>query len=147
MVALIRGISSIIADASRQRTNRKIAELNNDIDSLEREIAARSPVRLTTEAVPQRFPNKEAAQAFGERWSRGDATSFTARAVDAKGFDEDSQYFDSSSVSGGILYSAPALFFGMREAYRDDDKWFLEFTRAKKGWLQAYRASLEENHA
>ena len=46
--------------------------------------------------------------------------------------------------AGGILYATPALFFGMDDPYREDEGWYVEFLRAKKSWLEHYRAQLKE---
>ena len=52
--------------------------------------------------------------------------------------DEGLPGFDKTSISGGILFPTPALFFGMHEAYRDDAAWWLDYLRAKKNWLEDY---------
>lgn len=93
------------------------------------------------------MPSKEAAQAFGERWSRGGPDSFWAKAVDVQGRYEELPGFDKTSSSGGILFTYPALFFGMREAHRDDGAWWLDFIRAKKRWLEDYRDHLRKGLA
>jgi hypothetical protein len=126
--------------ATRRATELK--NLDHEIDRLFREIAAYPGPRLTGEAIPQRFPSKEAAQAFGEKWSRGGPESFSAKAVDAEGRYEDLPNFDRTSISSGMLFPYPALFFGMREAHREDDAWYLDFRLAKKRWLTAYRDHL-----
>jgi hypothetical protein len=122
---------------SRARNRKK---LDDEIEQLCQEISTYPGPRLTTEDIPQRFPSREAAQAFGETWSRGGADSFSAKAVDAQGrIEGSSPGFDKTSISSGILFSTPALFFGMRETQRDDDAWWLDFLRAKKRWLEDYR--------
>jgi hypothetical protein len=48
-------------------------------------------------------------------------------------------------ASNGAKRSAyPVLFFGMPEAHRDDDAWWLEFLRAKERWLRDYRDYLRK---
>jgi hypothetical protein len=64
------------------------------------------------------------------------------RNVDVNGRSEDLPGFDKTAISGGILFSTPALFFGMREAHRDDDSWWFDFLRAEKRWLRDYRDHL-----
>jgi hypothetical protein len=129
---------------SRARKRRK---LDDEIEQLYLEISTYPAPQLTTEHFPQRFPSKEAAQAFGERWSRGGPDSFSAKAVDVQSRHEGLPGFDETSISGGLLFTYPALFFGMREAYRDDDAWWLDFLRAKKQWLKDYREDLRKGLA
>jgi ABC-type nickel/cobalt efflux system permease component RcnA len=119
--------------------------LESKIEQLRAEIATYPGPRLTTANIPQRFPSKDAAQAFGERWSRGGPDSFCAKAIDVHGWIEYQPSFDKTSISEGILFSTPALFFGMREAHRDDDAWWLDFLRAEKQWLRDYRDHLRKN--
>jgi hypothetical protein len=114
-----------------------------ELEQLCTEISSLSPLRLTTEHIPQRFPSKEAARTFGEKWSRGGSDSFRAKSIDVDSRDEDHPNFDSAAVVGGILYIYPALFFGMKEAHRDDDDWYLEFSSAKNQWLKDYLAHLK----
>jgi hypothetical protein len=123
----------------------KLEVLNNELEQLCKEIASYTTPRLTTEHIPQRFSSKENAEAFGERWSRGGATAYRAKAVDNKDCDEDHPNFDHASIAGGILYTYPALFFGMKEAHRDDDDWFIDFTLAKNRWLKDYLSDLRGN--
>src|SRR5262249_44439287 len=143
-IGAIRGAMSAATGLAENRRARLTAKLQKQISELHLEIAKLPSPRFTTESVPQRFPSKEAAQSFGQRWSRGGPESFSARAVDNNGNEENHPYFNQSGTAGGILYSAPALFFGMPEAYRDDGKWFLEFTRAKKAWLEDYLNQLRK---
>ena len=49
----------------------KMKRIEDELEQLCREISAYSTPRLTSEHIPQRFPSKEAAIAFGEKWSRG----------------------------------------------------------------------------
>lgn len=120
----------------------KLRRLQDDLVQLCKEISSYSALRLTSEHVPQLFPSKEAAGAFGEKWSRGEAESFRAKSIDNQNRDEDHPNFDKTTISGGILYTYPALFFGMKEAHREDDEWFLDFTLAKNQWLKDYLAHL-----
>ena len=122
----------------------KLKKLHGEREQLCKEISTYPTLRLTSEHIPQQFPSKEAAQAFGERWSRGGADSFSAKAVDVQSCDEDHPRFDKTSISGGILYTYPALFFGMSEAYKDDDAWFLDFNLAKNKWLKDYLEHLRK---
>jgi hypothetical protein len=141
--SIIVGVFKSLSNWAGYRRAKAGAKLEKKIRQLFAEIAELPSPRLSTEGVPHRFPSKEAAQAFGERWSRGGKDSFTARSVDVTGFDELHPRFNPSAIAGGILYSYPALFFGMQQAYRDGDKWFLDFTRAKKEWLENYRNQLK----
>jgi len=140
LVVLLAGLSVRNAFSNwlgRSRA-RKREKLDDEIEQLCREISTYPPPRLTTEHIPAWFPSKEAAQAFGERWSRGGPDSFSAKAVDVHSRDEDHPGFEKTAVSAGILFTTPALFFGMPEAHRDDDAWWLDFLRAKKRWLKDY---------
>jgi hypothetical protein len=141
---LVRGTFLNWLMRSRGRRRKKLDE---EIEQLCREISIYPAPRPTAEHIPQRFPSKEAAQAFGERWSRGGPDSFSAKAVDVQGRNEDLSGYDKTSLSGGILFTYPALFFGMREAHRDDDAWWLDFLRAKKRWLMDYRDHLRKGLA
>ena len=125
---------------------RETVLLQQLIESLHRDIAALPSPPLTAEGIPKRFPSREAAQTFGERWSRGGPGSFRARDVDAAGHDENHPMFngEEEKTAGGILYATPALFFGMDDPYREDEGWYVEFLRAKKSWLEHYRAQLKE---
>jgi hypothetical protein len=118
--------------------------LQQKIETLCQEIAALPSPPLTPEGIPKRFPSREAAQTFGERWSRGGLGSFRARDIDAEGRDENHPKFEREEGGGGILYPTPALFFGMDDPYRDDEGWYVEFLRAKKSWLENYRTQLKE---
>ena len=69
------------------------------------------------------------------------------QAVDSNGRREELPGFDKTSISGGILFTKPALFFGMRDAYRDDKAWWREYRRAKARWLKDYRAHLRKGLA
>jgi len=128
-----------------KRRTLRLNALNIELEQLCKEISGFPTPQLTTEHIPQRFPSKEDAEAFGERWSRGGATAFRTKAVDDDGFDEDNPHFDQASIAGGILYTYPALFFGMKEAHRDDDDWFNDFTVAKNSWLKDYLSDLRGN--
>lgn len=123
----------------------KLEALNTELEELCKEISSYPTPRLTTEHIPQRFPSKENAESFGERWSRGGAIAYRAKAFDGKGYDEDNPNFDQASIVGGILYTYPALFFGMKEAHRDDGDWFIDFTLAKNQWLKDYLSDLRKN--
>lgn len=143
LVACVRAISFQISEWRARRRAVALGALEDELVVLCKEVARLSPVHLTTEVVPQRFPSKVAAQSFGDTWSLGDAASFTAKAVDSQNRDEDHPLFDATSVSGGLLYSYPALFFGMKEAHRDDEEWFLDFARSRNRWLRKYLAHLK----
>lgn len=136
-------ISHIISSWRAKRRVAAIAALDSELAILCKEVSTLSPVGLTTEVIPQRFPSKDAAQSFGEMWSMGGADSFKAKALDSANRDEDHPHFDSASVSGGILYAYPALFFGMNEAISDDDGWFLSFAHARNAWLRNYLTRLK----
>lgn len=145
-VVVVIGVISALRNAylnwlAKRRTV-KLEALNTELEQLCKEISSYPTPRLTTEHIPQRFASKEAAEAFGERWSRGSATSYRAKAVDNKDCDEDHPRFDQASIAGGILYTYPALFFGLSEAHRDDDDWFIDFTLAKNRWLKDYLSDL-----
>ena len=125
--------------------NAKLKILQDGSDKLCTEIAAYSKLNLTSEYIPQRFSSKEIAQAFGKRWSRGGVDSFRAKSVDNNDCDEDHPRFDETSISSGILYTYPALFFGMNEAHKEDDEWFLDFNEAKNQWLKSYLEHLKQS--
>lgn len=145
VIITIRIVLSNYDDARSKSRAKKMEKLEAEILELLRTIREEYPSPpLNSEGVPQRFPSKRAAQAFGERWSRGDRDAFTAKAVDASGNDEDHPKFDKTSVGSGILYAKPALFFGMKVAYRDNDAWWLDFRRAKKSWLENYLDQLRK---
>jgi hypothetical protein len=130
---------------SAKRHAEKSRELDDEIAKLSQAISGYAGPALTTEHIPQWFPSKEMAQAFGERWSRGGPDSFSAHAVDAHKRCETHPKFDRTSMSGGMLDAIPALFFGMREAHREDDAWWLDFQRAKKHWLKDYLDHLKRS--
>lgn len=125
------------------RLGAKKERLETELRQLCAEISAFPSPLLTGEHIPQRFPSKQEAMAFGERWSRGGKEGFRAKATDASGCDEDHPNFDSATISGGILYTYPAIFFGMAEPYRDNQEWFIEFEEAKNKWLREYLAHLK----
>lgn len=137
-------VRAIISNSITESRARKVKELEEEIDQLCREIAQYPGPQLTTEDIPAHFPSKDAAQAFGEKWSRGGPDSFSAKAVDRNGRYEGLPGFDQRSISGGILFTYPALFFGMPEAHRGDDVWWLEFLRAKERWLRDYSGHLKK---
>ena len=126
---------------------RRREKLDNEIKQLRLEIATYSAPRLTSEDIPLHFPSKDAAQAFGERWSRGGRDSFSVEAIDLQGNPEQHPRFDKSTISGAKLFAYPALFFGMSEAYRNDAAWRLDYLRAKKRWLEEYRDHLRKGLA
>jgi hypothetical protein len=139
VIGAIRAVISSYEDHRSKSFAKKIERLDSEIQELLQTILEEYPAPTpTSDGIPQRFPSKRAAQVFGERWSRGDQSSFIAKAVDASGYDEDHPRFDKTSVRSGILYSKPALFFGMKQAYRGDDVWSLEYQRAHKSWLENY---------
>jgi len=138
LVACIRTIGNLVVDWQAKKRSALLSELDKEVISLCEEVAKLTPVQLTTEIVPQRFPSKSAAQSFGDRWSLGGAGSFRAKACDSHNRDEDHPHFDKASIAGGILYSYPALFFGMKEAYREDDEWQIGFAAARNEWLRKY---------
>jgi len=120
------------------RHAKKMQALNEELEYLCREISKLSGPNLTTEHIPQRFPSKEAATAFGEKWSLGGQQGFCAKSVDASGFDEDHPKYDKTSISGGILYTYPAQFFGLKSLNINNQDQWLEFAAAKNRWLQNY---------
>ena len=128
-----------------RRRAMKLEALNTELEQLCKEISSYPAPRLTSEHIPQRFPSKEDAAAFGERWSRGGTAAYRVKAVDKKNCNEDHPNFDQASIAGGILYTYPALFFGMKEAHRDDEDWFIDFTLAKNRWLKDYLSDLRGN--
>jgi hypothetical protein len=121
VIILARTLRCAFSDWLARSRAIKLKNLHDEREQLCKEISTYPTPRLTSEHIPQQFPSKEAAQAFGERWSRGRADSFRAKAVDVQSCDEDHPLFDKTSISGGILYTYPALFFGMSEAHREDD--------------------------
>ena len=121
--------------------------LEDELQQLYKEISTYSTPQLTTENIPQKFSSKGDAIAFGEKWSRGGRDSYSAKFIDSNNFDEDHPSFNKASVSGGILYTFPALFFGMKEPHRDDDEWFMEFAFARNRWLKDYLAYLKSIQA
>jgi hypothetical protein len=135
---------TIISTSLAERRARKVKELTEEIGQLCREIAQYPGPQLTSGGIPAHFPSKDAAQAFGERWSRGGPDSFSVKAVDRNERYEGLPGFDQSSICGGILFSYPALFFGMPEAHREDDAWWLEFLRAEERWLRDYSDHLKK---
>ena len=138
LVIVAGAVKGVISHLLTENRARKREKLDNEIEKLCREIAQYPGPQLTTNSIPARFPSKGAAQAFGEKWSRGGPDSFSVQAVDSNGRYEELPDFDKTSISGGIPFSYPALFFGMAEAHRDDDPWYLDYLRAQKKWLQDY---------
>ena len=149
IVIIAAGVVSALRNANfdwrAKRRTVKLEALNTELEQLSKEISSYPTRRLTTEHIPQRFPSKEDAAAFGERWSRGGTAAYRVKAVDNKNCDEDHPNFDQASIAGGILYTYPALFFGMKEAHRDDEDWFIDFTLAKNRWLKDYLSDLRGN--
>ncbi|MFZ3087793.1 MAG: hypothetical protein WA123_06985 [Methylotenera sp.] len=123
----------------------KRARLEDELKQLCGEISTYSTLRLTGEHLPQRFPSKQAALEFGEKWSRGGKEGYKVKSVDDHGRDEDHPSFDGTSTPGGILYTYPALFFGMTEPYKDNEQWFIEFAEAKNKWLKNYLTHLKSS--
>ena len=123
---------------------RETAALQKLIESLYQEISVLPSPPLATEGIPKRFPSRQAAQTFGERWSRGGPASFRTRDVDTAGHDENHPQFNRAELGGGVLYPMPALFFGMTDPHGDDEGWYLDFLRAKKSWMENYRTQLKE---
>ena len=142
-IVVVRGISRIISGWRAKRRIAALAALDREVVVLCKEASQLSPVRFTTELIPQHFPSKEAAQLFGDTWSMGGSDSFKAKAIDSENRDEDHPNFNSAKVSGGILYSYPALFFGMKNAHGEGDEWFLSFARARNAWMKKYLFSLK----
>lgn len=126
-----------------ERIATKKARLEDELRKLCIEISAYPGPSLTGEHIPQRFPSKKEALAFGETWSRCGKEGFKAKSVDSQSHDEDHPKFDSSAVSGGILYIYPALFFGMKEPYQDSEEWFMGLSEVKNKWLRDYLAHLK----
>jgi hypothetical protein len=145
VIVIVSGLRNAYLDWLAKRRSVKLEALNTELEQLCKEISSYPTPGLTTEHIPQRFPSKVDAEAFGERWSRGDAAAYQAKAIDNKNCDEDHPNFDEASIAGGILYTYPALFFGMKEAHREDDNWFIDFTLAKNRWLKDYLSDLREN--
>ena len=84
--------------------------LRSEIQELVRTIVKEYPSpTLASEGIPQGFPTKGAAQVFGERWSKGDRNSFSAKSVDADGNDENHPKFDNTSVRSGRLKASVVL--------------------------------------
>ena len=107
----------IYRDIRSKVRKKQMLRLRSEIQELVCSIVEEYPSpTLTSEGIPQGFPTKGAAQVFGERWSRGDRNSFSAKSVDANGNDENHPKFDNTSVRSGRLYPKPALFFGMKDA-------------------------------
>lgn len=142
LIVCVRATVNLVSEWHVKRRSAELSALDNEFATLCKEVSKLSPVLLTTEIVPQQFPSKAAAQSFGEKWSLGGAESFRVKALDNQNRDEDHPQFDHASVCGGILYSYPALFFGMKEAHQDDAEWFLGFARARNQWLKKYLAHL-----
>ncbi len=145
VIGVVSALRNAYLDWLAKRRTVKLEALNTELEQLCKEISSYSTPRLTTEHIPQRFPSKKDAEEFGERWSRGGAAAYRVKAVDNKGCDEDHPKFDKTSIAGGILYTSPALFVGMKEAHREDDDWFIDFTLAKSRWLKDYLSDLREN--
>jgi amino acid transporter len=80
VASLIRDAHSNLISNSREKKRKK---LECEIEQLCREISTYPGPQLTNSGIPQGFPSKEAAQAFGQRWSRGGPGSFSAKALDA----------------------------------------------------------------
>lgn len=134
---------SLFKDWRAERWAAKKAKLENELQKLCVEISTYPSPLLTGEHIPQRFPSKQEALAFGEKWSRCGVEGYRAKSLDAQGLDEDHPRFDASTVCGGILYTYPALFFGMTEPHKDSEEWFMEFSEAKNRWLKDYLAHLK----
>jgi hypothetical protein len=147
VIFAVAAVGLLVRETFRSFHARAQEKLDDEIKLLCEEISTYPGPQLTAEHIPQRFPSKEAAQAFGERWSRGGPDSFSARAVDVNNRSDDLPGFDKTSISGGILFTTPALFFGKSEAHRDNDVWWLDFLRAKKRWLTDYRDHLKKGLA
>lgn len=145
VIGMVVSLKGAFLDWLAKRRTLRVEMLNTELEQLCKEISRYTVAELTNEHIPQRFPTKEAAEAFGEKWSRGGATAYRAKAVDNKGCDEDHPSFAPALIVGGILYTYPALFFGMSEAYRDDDEWFIDFAMAKNLWLKDYLSDLRRN--
>ena len=144
-IIAMRVAVSLYRDIRSKVREKQLMRIESEIEELVRTIIKEYPSpRLTSTYIPQRFPSKRAAQVFGERWSRGDRDSFVAKAVDASENDEDHPKFDKTSVGSGRLYPIPALFFGMKDAHRDDDDWWLDYQRAEKLWLKNYLIQLRK---
>ena len=146
-VGVVLAIRKNFIDWLAESRARKREKVEEEIKQIHQEISTYLGPRMTTESIPQRFPSKEAAQAFGDRWSLGGPDSFSVEAVDVHGRHEGLPGFDKTSISGGMLFSYPALFFGMSEANRDSNSWFFDFLRAKKRWLENYRDHLRKGFA
>jgi hypothetical protein len=145
VIGVVNALWNVYLDWLARRRTVKLEALNTELEQLCKEISSYTTPRLTAEHIPQRFPSKAEAEAFGEKWSRGGATAHRAKAIDNKNCDEDHTNFDQGSIAGGILYTYPALFFGMEKAHRDDDDWFIDFTLAKICWLKDYLSDLKGN--
>jgi hypothetical protein len=148
VVAVMVGVSATVAvirDALSKTATERINRFATQIEELHRAITNEYPSPpLTLECLPQEFPSKQAAQAFGDRWSRGKKDCYWAKSVDASGNDEDHPRFDRSSIVGGRLYTHPAVFFGMASAHGDSDAWWIEFQRLRKQWLENYLNQLRK---
>ncbi len=145
VVAVMRGIGELISDSRVKRLGWRRQKLEAAIRKLEEEIALLPVPALGSESIPQRFRSEGEAQAFGEKWSKGGLDSFSVGSWDADGRMDYQPQYDASRATGGILYAKPALFFGLKAAYRDDDEWWLDFLWAKEAWLKAYRDSVPQH--
>lgn len=143
-VASVRFLKEAVDNWRKKRHLHLIRVLDNELQNLLLEIDSVSSVKLTTEIIPNRFISKEAAQAFGEKWCAGETSCFKALAIDHANNDENHPNFDRNSISGGILYSYPAQFFGLAEANDGSDKWLEKFCVARNDWLKRYRASFDK---
>jgi len=142
---LLIAAAFVIAGLSRLRSRQLVTRrerLETKLNALIVDASKLHGPRLTAELIPQNFPSKEAAQAFGERWTRGDQNSFSAKAVDQNGRSEDLPGFDEKNSVSGRLYSLPALFVGMKEASGTTEDWYIRFLEAKIAWLNDYIGKL-----
>lgn len=144
LVVVARAVRSDLLKRRAIERAREAVLLRQKIERLADEIARLPSPPLTAEGLPRRFPSRAAAQAFGERWSRGGPDAFSARDIDAEGRERNLPLFDRKEASAGVLHPTPALFFGMDDPYRDDDGWYVEFLRAKKSWLEDYSSKLRD---
>ncbi len=125
------------------RHAKKMKSLDEEFLQLCKEISTFSGPKLTTEVIPQQFPSKEAAKDFGNKWSLGGNECYSAKAIDINNYDENHPKFDANSISGGILYAYPALFFGLKTSSGNSDQWYLEFSKARNHWLHQYLKHLK----
>jgi hypothetical protein len=102
VIFAVAAVGLLVRETFRSFHARAQEKLDDEIKLLCEEISTYPGPQLTAEHIPQRFPSKEAAQAFGERWSRGGPDSFSARAVDVNNRSDDLPGFDKTSISGGI---------------------------------------------